>query len=178
MTLNRYLVMIFGISCLLLSFGAAAAGSIKIGFIDTARVLDESPQAEAARKRIEKEFAPRDKEIVDAQKEVVKMEERMSRDGAIMSDSERRKMERDVLTRKRDLKRASEEAREDFNIRRNEEFDKIRRLVRQVIVDIAQKQKFDLILEAGVVYASDQINITTQVVEQLKREAKQTASKK
>ena len=174
---NRYLLLIVGISCLFLSFAASAAGGVKIGFIDTARVLDESPQAEAARKRIEKEFAPRDKEIVKAQKEVVKMEEKMSRDGPIMSDTERQKMERDVLTRKRDLKRASEEAREDFNIRRNEEFDKIRRLVRKVIVDIAQKQKFDLILESGVVYASDQINITSQVVDRLKREAQHSTKK-
>lgn len=173
---KRYLLIIVGIGCLFMSYGAFAGG-VKIGFIDTARVLDESPQAEAARKRIEKEFAPRDKEIVKAQKEVVKMEEKMSRDGPIMSDTERQKMERDVLNRKRDLKRSSEEAREDFNIRRNEEFGKIRRLVRKVIVDIAQKQKFDLILESGVVYASDQINITNQVVDQLKREAQHTKKK-
>ena len=156
----------------------ASAEGIKIGFINTARVLDESPQADAARQRIEKEFSPRDKEIVAAQKDVLKLEEKLNRDGAIMSETERRRLERDVMTQKRDLKRASEEAREDFNIRRNEEFDKIRRLVREVIVEIAEKQHFDLILEAGVVYASDKINITDQVVEQLKKQTGATKSKK
>lgn len=156
----------------------ASAEGIKIGFINTARVLDESPQADAARQRIEKEFSPRDKEIVAAQKDVLKLEEKLNRDSAIMSETERRRLEKDVLTQKRDLKRASEEAREDFNIRRNEEFDKIRRLVREVIVEIAEKQKFDLILEAGVVFASDKINITDQVVEQLKKQSTASTSKK
>lgn len=163
---------------ILCSANAAAAESIKIGFINTARVLDESPQADAARQRIEKEFSPRDKEIVAAQKEVLKLEEKLNRDGAIMSETERRRLERDVMTQKRDLKRASEEAREDFNIRRNEEFDKIRRLVREVIVEIAEKQHFDLILEAGVVFASDKINITDQVVEQLKKQSTTASTKK
>ena len=157
-----------------MTFDVFAQG-IKIGFIDTGRVLESSPQAEAAQKRLEKEFSPRDKELVAAQKQVVKLEEKLTRDGAIMSETERRRLERDILTQKRDLKRAGEEAREDFNIRRNEEFDKVRRQVRKVIVDIAEKQKFDLILEGGVVFASDQVNITSQVINQLKAEG--TSSK-
>ena len=160
-----------------MTFDVFAQG-IKIGFIDTGRVLESSPQAEAAQKRLEKEFSPRDKEIVAAQKKVVKLEEKLTRDGAIMSDVERRRLERDILTQKRDLKRAGEEAREDFNIRRNEEFDKVRRQVRKVIVDIAEKKKFDLILEGGVVFASDQVNITDEVIKQLKLEGASSKNSK
>ena len=148
------------------------AGEMKIGFIDTGQVLETSPQAAAAQKRLEKEFSPRDKELVATQKKIVKLEEKLTRDGAIMSDTERRRLERDILTQKRDLKRAGEEAREDFNIRRNEEFDKVRRQVRKVIADIAAVQKFDLILEGGVVFSSERVNITKEVVKQLELENK------
>ena len=165
-------------SSLLLSPLAVNAEELKIGFINTARVLEESPQEEEARKRIEKEFAPRDKEIVASQKEMVKLEEKLSRDGAIMSENERRKLERDILTRKRDLKRAVEEAREDLNIRRNEELEKVRRQVRKVILDIGKKKKFDLILEAGVVYASDRVNITDEVIRQLGKSGQASGKKK
>ena len=58
-----------------------------------------------------------------------------------MSESERRKLERDIVSRKRDIKREQEEFREDLNIRRNESFDKLRRRVYEVIVDIAKKEK-------------------------------------
>lgn len=149
---------------------AAVAAEIKIGFVNAAEVLEKAPQADAARKRLEKEFSPRDKKLVAAQKTVRKLEEKLTRDGAIMSESERRKLERDILSQKRELKRTQEEFREDLNIRRNEAFDKLRRRVFEVINNIAKAEKYDLIVSDGVVYANETINITGKVVEKLKQE--------
>lgn len=142
----------------------------KIGFVNAARVLEESPQADAARKKLEKEFAPRDDEIVAMQKDLKELEDKLSRDGAIMSRSEQRNLERDVLSQKREIKRKKEEFREDLNIRRNEAFERLRKRVFEVIVAIAEQKKFDLIVSDGVVFASKRIDITDQVVEQLKTE--------
>ena len=155
---------------LLLPMSFAQAADLKIGFVNAARVLEEAPQAEAARKKLEQEFSPRDKSLVAEQKAVRDLEDKLARDGAIMSESERRKQERELITRKRDLQRSQDEFREDLNIRRNESFDKLRRRVFEVIVDIAKSQQFDLIVSDGVVYASDQIDITSKVIDQLKQE--------
>jgi len=146
------------------------AAEIKIGFVNAAQVLEQAPQADAARKRLEKEFSPRDKKLVSAQKKVRKLEEKLTRDGAIMSESERRKLERDILAQKRELKRAQEEFREDLNIRRNEAFDKLRRRVFEVINDIAKSEKYDLVVSDGVVYATDRVDITSKVVARLQNE--------
>jgi outer membrane protein len=108
--------------------------------------------------------------LVAAQKTVRQLEEKLTRDGAIMSESERRKLERDILAQKRELKRTQEEFREDLNIRRNEAFDKLRRRVFEVINDIAKAEKYDLIVSDGVVYANGNIDITGKVVEKLKQE--------
>ncbi len=148
----------------------AVAAEIKIGFVNAARVLEEAPQADAARVRLEKEFSPRDKKLVDAQKKVRKLEEKLTRDGAIMSETERRKLERDILSQQRELKRGQEEFREDLNIRRNEAFDTLRRRVFEVINDIAKAEKYDLVISDGVVYADERIDITGRVVDQLKNE--------
>ncbi len=156
---------------------AADAAEVKIGFVNAARVLEEAPQAEAARSRLEKEFSPRDKKLVAAQKETRKLEDKLTRDGAIMSESERRKLERDIISRKRELKRSQEEFREDLNIRRNEAFDTLRRRVFEVISDIAKKQNYDLVLSDGVVYSSDRIDITDKVLARLKQEFNQAAKK-
>ncbi|NOZ53472.1 MAG: OmpH family outer membrane protein [Gammaproteobacteria bacterium] len=142
----------------------------KIGFVNAARVLEDAPQAEAARKQLEKEFAPRDQAIVGMQKDLKKLEDKLARDGAIMSETERRKLERDVISRKREVKRKKEEFREDLNIRRNEAFEKLRKRVFEVIVNIAEKQKYDLIVSDGVVFASKHIDITHDVVKRLKTE--------
>ena len=158
------------VGLLLLCLPVMALAETKIGFVNAARVLEEAPQADAARKQLEKEFAPRDKEIVGMQDELKKLEEKLARDGAVMSENEQRKLERDVLSFQRDIKRKKEEFREDLNIRRNEAFERLRKRVFEVIVKIAEDKKFDLIVSDGVVFASKRIDITNEVVEKLKSE--------
>ncbi|WP_455209618.1 OmpH family outer membrane protein [Kaarinaea lacus] len=143
---------------------------IKVGVVNAAKVLEEAPQMEAARKTLEKEFAPRDKELVELQKSVRNLEEKLSRDGDIMSDVEQRKMERDIRSRKRELKRLQDEFNEDLNLKRNEAFDRIRRKVLEVVNAIGKQENFDLIVNDGVLYASDRIDITNAVIKQLKSE--------
>lgn len=163
---------LFGAALLAANLGLAQAEEIKIGFVNAARVLEEAPQAEAARSQLEQEFSPRDKKLLASQRDVKNMEDKLVRDGAIMSESERHKLERDIIDRKRDLKREQEDFREDLNIRRNEAFEQLRRRVSEVIVSLSKEQKFDLIVSDGVVYASDRIDITDQVIKRLSQDGK------
>ena len=172
----KYISLILVVNFAILSANAQAA-ELKIGFVNAPKVLEQAPQAEAAQKALQKEFSPRDKAIVDEQKEIRKLEDKLSRDGVIMSESERRKMERDIISRKRDLKREQDEFREDLNIRRNEAFEKIRNIIRDAINEIAKKEKYDLIVGEGVIYANDKIDITDKVVGRLKQEFNKSAKK-
>lgn len=149
----------------------AAAETYKIGAVDALRVLEQSPQADAARKMIEKEFAPRDKQLVAEQKKIRDLEEKMNKDGAIMSEQERAKLEREIISAKRELKRSQDEFREDLNFRRNEEFAKIQKKIAQAVQQIAKDEGFDLILDSGVVYASNKVNITDLIIERLKQDS-------
>ncbi len=156
--------------------GSLQAAELKIGVVNAPKVLEQAPQAGAARTLLEQEFSPRDKAMQASQQALKKLEERLTRDGAIMSESERRKLERDIIARKRDLKREREEFTEDLNIRRNEAFEKLRRRVFQVIVNIAKTEKYDLILSDGVVFASDNVDITDRVIQTLSTEFKSNSS--
>lgn len=140
---------------------------LKIGFVNIPAVLEKAPQAEKAKKRLEQEFSPRDKQLVAQQKEIQSKEERMSRDGAVMGDTERANLEKDILNKKRDAKRSQQEFSEDFNARRNEELGKLQRRIVEAIRDIAKVQHFDLLLTDGVIYASEQIDVTAQVQQKL-----------
>ncbi len=111
------------------------------------------------------------------EKKLRNQEEKLNRDGDIMSEAERRKLERDIRSRARELKRLKDEFNEDLNLRRNEAFDRIRRKVLDVVTAIGKKEKFDLIVNDGVLYASDRVNITNAVIQQLKSEQKNTAQK-
>ncbi len=141
---------------------------MKIGFVNMERIEEEAPQLEALRKKFEREFSPREKELVASQRELKGLEDQLERDGATMEDGRRTKIERDVLSKRRDLKRATDEFREDLTIRRNEELANLNHQVGDVIRDLARTEKFDVIFTAGVVYASDKVDVTAEVLEQLK----------
>jgi len=140
---------------------------LKIGFVNIPAVLEKAPQAEKAKKRLEMEFSPRDKQLLAQQKEIQSKEERMARDGTVMSESERNNLEKEILNKKRDAKRSQQEFSEDFNARRNEELGKLQSRIVEAIRLIAKDQKFDLLLTDGVIYASEQIDVTSQVQQKL-----------
>jgi len=145
-----------------------ALAETKIGFVDTVKLMEAAPQAKSAQSKIESEFAPREKELVALQREIKKLEDKLSRDSAVMSESERTKLERKILSKRRDMKRTQEEFRDDLNIRRNEVLAKLQKDMYQAVVTLAKEQKFDLILSQGVVYSSDKVDITDSVLKKLK----------
>jgi outer membrane protein len=151
---------------LLMSANSQAA-DLKIGFVNVARLLEKAPQAEQAKKELEREFSPRDKKLVAEQKDIKQVEERLSKDAAVMSDAEREKLEKEVMKRMRELKSAQEEFRQDFNLRRNEELTQLQKEIFEAIQSLAKEDNFDLLLTDGVVYASDAIDVTSKVESKL-----------
>ncbi len=162
--LNNLLIAL----ALALPVSLAQAADVKIGFVSIAKILNSAPQAEAASKRLEKEFAPRQKGLVEAQKSLRKLEERLSKDGAVMGDSQRRSLEGDIRNQARELKRTSDEFREDFNMRRNEELGKFQKQVLDVVNSVAKEEGFDLVINDGAtLYASPQVDVTEKVLRRL-----------
>lgn len=164
-------VSIIGVLGLLVAVAAAPAiaADYKIGVVAAVRVLEAAPQAELAKKKLESEFAGKDKLLMAKQKELKALEDRAAKDGAIMSETERTRLERDLIEKRRELKRDSDEFREDVNFRRNEEFGKIQKEIVEAIQTIAAEQKFDLVLGEGVIFASKAVDITDLVIERLKK---------
>lgn len=148
--------------------GVISAAELKLGFVNAAKILEEAPQADAARNKLEKEFSARNKKLLDAQRDLKALEDKSSKDAAVMSDTERAKVERNINALRRDMKRDQDEAREDFNIRRNEEFSKLQKLVYEAIVELAKQEGYDLIMGDGAIYSSERIDITDKVMARLK----------
>ncbi|MCC6303132.1 MAG: OmpH family outer membrane protein [Gammaproteobacteria bacterium] len=146
-----------------------AAADLRLGYVDAARLLDEAPQAKDATNRLKDEFASREEEISVAQDKIKRLEEALQRDGAVMSEEERKKQTLDILSRKRELRRMQDEFREDVNIRRNDAIGSLQGLIKQTIEEIGSAQKFDLIFFDGIAYANSALDITGQVLDGLKK---------
>lgn len=147
--------------------GASAAADYKIGFVNTERLFREAAPAKRAQAKLEKEFAARDAEIQKLAKQVRDLQANLDRDGATMSDADRRGKERDLANQSRDLQRMQREFREDINLRKNEEISTLQDRANKVIQQIATTEKYDLILQDPVVYASQRIDITDKVIKAL-----------
>ena len=159
---NLFLILLLGFSAY-----SVNAEEIKIGFVNVPRILENAPQAAQAKKDLEKEFAPRDKKLVAMQKKLKKLEEKMLTDGDVMSQSDQKRMEREIISLKRDARRAQEEFREDFNIRRNEELAKLQKVVFEAIQSLAKEKNYDLLVTDGVVFASERIDVTAEIESKL-----------
>ena len=160
-----YLVVSLLVCCLL---APQVAAETKIGFVNAIRVMDESPQVEGANQRLAREFEPRQRRLMSAKQSIQKIEGRLSKNGAIMSDAEVRRLTRQMRDKRRDFKRQQEEFQEDYNIRRNEELDKIQKIIIKVIQEVAKKEAYDFILSDGVVWASKRVDITNRIIRELK----------
>src|SRR5664279_2961816 len=147
--------------------GFAQGADYKIGFVNTDRLFRDAAPAKRAADKLEKEFSGRIAAIAKLDKQTRDMQTLLEKDGVTMPESDRRAKERDLANMSRDLQRMQREYREDLNLRRNEELTAVQERANKVIQQIAIDEKFDLIIQEPVIYASPRIDITDRVVKAL-----------
>jgi outer membrane protein len=157
------------VAAMMLASISVFAEGTKIAFINTTQVVELIPQAQTVRETLQKEFASTDTELSAKQKKIVNLEEKLKRDGAIMSVTEKRKLEREVQLLKQEFIGEREAFSKSLTQRRDEELGKMQQQIAKVVVEIAQEQGYDMVFESGVVYAVSEVNISRQVIERLQK---------
>lgn len=150
-------------------FTGVARAELKIGFVDLAKLSENAPQIISAQGKIDAEFSSREKELVALQRKIAKMEEELATNASVMSESERTGKEREILGKRRDLKRSQDEFRDDLNIRKNEILKQVNIEIGNVIEKLAKDEKYDLIIAQGVMFASERVDITDQILKKLEQ---------
>ena len=153
---------------LLLAFAALSAGAaeLKIGFVNTERVFREAAPAKRAQQKLEREFAARNAELGKIEKQGRDLQQELERENVTMPEATRREKERQLADISRNFQRIQREIREDLNLRRNEELAGVQERATRVINQIAEQEKFDLIIQEAV-FASSRIDITDKVIKAL-----------
>lgn len=153
------------------TYSTALAEAIKIGVVNTEKILRESTPAIQAQKKIEQEFIPRDEEIKRMALQAKNLQDKLEKDGMTMEENERRNLERNLANLSREYQRAQRQMREDLSVRQNEEYGIILERTNRAIDKIAQKEHYDLILQLqDSVYRSQRIDITDKVIKVLENE--------
>jgi outer membrane protein len=156
-------------SAMWLAPAVAGAAELKIGFIDAERINRESAPAEVASKRLEKEFAPRMQELQRRESQIKALQGQLEKDAMTMSESDRRTREQELSRQTLDFQRLQRSYSEDLNLRRNQELQSLFERANRVIKQIAESEKFDLILQEAV-YRSPRLDITERVLKALASE--------
>lgn len=160
--ISTFLLSIFAIGALT----SANAAELKIGVVNQERLLRESAPAKRSQGRLDKEFAARRAELDRMQKQGRDLETTLQKEGVTMPEADRVAKERQIAQLTRDFQRMQREIREDRTLRQNEELASIQELAQKAISEIADKEKFDLILQDAV-FVSPRIDITDKVIKAL-----------
>ncbi|MDP1532612.1 MAG: OmpH family outer membrane protein [Rubrivivax sp.] len=151
----------------LLSMAATAgAQELKIGYVNSERVLREANPAKAAQTKLEAEFGKRERELTDQATKLKASADKLDKDAPTLSEAERTRRQRELVEVDRDLQRKRREFQEDLNQRRNEELSSVVERANKVIKQIFDQEKYDVILQE-VVFAGPRVDITDKVIKAL-----------
>jgi outer membrane protein len=142
------------------------AVELKIGYVNTQRIFRDAPAAQKAGKKLEGEFAKRDQDLQRMAKQLKDTQESLERNAVTMAESERRAKEKEFAELSREFQRRQREFREDLNLRQNEENAAVIEKANKAIKQIAEAEKYDLILQ-DVVWVSPRLDITDRVIKAL-----------
>ncbi len=155
-----------GVALVALALPVLAQDGLRLGYVNTERILREAAPAKASQQRLEQEFSKRDKELQEMTARLKTLGERLDREATVLSETDRQRRQREFSDLEKDLQRKQREFREDLNQRRNEELANVIEKANRAIRQIADQEKFDFVFQ-DVVFASPRVDLTDKVLKAL-----------
>ena len=174
--MQRTLLLAAAAAALCAAPAGAALAQSKIGVVQIERIVRDSAPAVRAQKKLEAEFAKREAELAKQSDALKRTQDELEKDGVTMSEAQRRNKERDFNDQSREFQRKQREYREDVNQRRNEELAQVIDFANRVIRQIAEVEKYDVILQEAA-YANPRIDITEKVIKAMEGKPPATPAK-
>jgi outer membrane protein len=143
------------------------AQEFRVGFVNTERIMRDAAPAKAASAKLEQEFSKREKDLVDQGAVIKAAADKLERDGPTLSESQRATRQKQLVDQDRDLQRKRREFQEDLNARRNEELQSVIERANRIVKQVAEAEKYDLVLQEPVVYINPKHDITDKVIKAL-----------
>jgi outer membrane protein len=144
------------------------AQEVKIAYINSQRIISESAPSKAASAKLDQEFSKRARDLGDMQMHLKDMQDKFEKDAPILSESDRAKRQRDFAEQYKEFQRRQRELQEDESQRKNEEFAAVLDRVNKVIAQIAEAEKYDIVVQDAL-YHSPRVDITDKVLKALNK---------
>lgn len=156
---SRHAIAALALGCTTL----ASAAELRIGFVNTDRIFKEAATAKAAQSKLEQEFSRREREVEGLGTQLKSASEKLEKDAPTLSDSQRGARQRQLVELDREFQRKRREFQEDLAQRKNEELQLVLERANRVIKQVAESEKYDLIMQEAV-YVNPKLDITDKVL--------------
>jgi len=144
----------------------AQAQDFRVGFVNTDRIFREANSAKAAQAKLEQEFAKREKDLNDLGASLKTASDKFEREAPALSEQQRGQRQKGLIDQDREFQRKRREFQEDLNARKNEELQQVLDRANRVVKQVAEQEKYDLILQEAV-YINPKHDITDKVIKAL-----------
>jgi outer membrane protein len=144
----------------------AQAEDFRVGFVNTDRIMREATSAKAAQAKLEQEFSKREKDLNDLSNALKAATEKFDREVPTLTEAQRAQRQKALIDQEREFQRKRREFQEDLSARRSEELQQILERANRVVRQVAEQEKYDLILQEAV-YINPKHDITDKVVKAL-----------
>lgn len=150
--------------------GSAMAADQKIAVVNFQEVMQKIPQTAALMQILEAEFKDEKTLVAQLEKDIKYYQEKIKRDGALMSQKEKEELDVKVQGLYLDYQTKGKALQQKATERQNQETNKIIALVRQSVDSIAVKEDYDLVLaQQAVIYSKPASSITDKVIESVSK---------
>ena len=139
---------------------------LRIGYVNSDRVLRDAIPAKAAQAKLETEFSKREKDLAEFANRLKAAGDKLDKDAPTLAETERSRRQRDLVEQDREFQRKRREFQEDVSQRKNEELASVVERANKVIKQIFETEKYDLILQEAV-FAGPKVDITDKVIKAL-----------
>ena len=175
---GRYLILCLASVVLCLFSGvASAADSIKIGYVDIQKLIDQSDEAKKARTTLETLKASKEKDLEKMVTTAKKMEDELKKQQNILSDDAKKAKIDELEKMDRDIRRYVSDSEAELSKKQREMDNSLLTELVGIIQKLGQEGEYTLILPATVIlYSSKGIDITETVLKRY-NELKAKASK-
>jgi outer membrane protein len=142
------------------------AEDFRVGFVNTDRIFREANSAKAAQAKLEQEFARREKDLNDLGAALKSASDKFEKDAPTLAEAQRSQRQKGLVDQDREFQRKRREFQEDLNARKNEELQAVLDRANRVVKQVAEQEKYDLILQEAV-YINPKHDITDKVIKAL-----------
>ena len=143
------------------------AHSIKIGYINVEKVINNLSQYQQENNALIQQFDPKKQQLLDLFKHIELLKKNLNNVETNVNNETYQKELEKIRELEISFQTDTELWQQQLNQKKRESLQRIETMINLVIEKFATSEKYDLILYQNAAFVSDQVNITNQIISKI-----------